>query len=797
MRDHAAFEARLAEAFDRYVAAAPVAIDARALTGALATAHAGRPTLADRWTAVVGVRRVAPVLLLLLLALATAVVGALALRLLDQPARMFGAFEPIRGWAPTGYEDAVSLADGRVLVVEGDGRAWLYDASTGQARAVGPVEPPRYGMRLAALADGRAVALGGRVFDEETGDPTNMGTALLFDAATGAFAEVGATLRHRQDPATALMGDGRVLVVGGEGISDDSAEIFDPRTGRFERTGDPTLPRTGGRAVALADGRILVAGGWTHRMNAMEDIQGVEAPQRPIAHAEIFDPATGAFTSLGSTGIARIDPSLTLLADGQVLIAGGRDENGYLASAQLFDPTTGRFAATGSLATERSGHVATLLPDGRVLVTGGQNQYGDPRTAEIYDPVTGRFDLAGTTSEGTWSAAAQPDGTVVVLGWSQPERWHPTEPAPAPATERVPGPGFVVTGSPVVDRLDHTATLLADGRVLVTGGRTQDLVDGQPPDVLASAEVFDPRSGRFERVADMARPRVRGSAIRLLDGRVLVVGGDVSTNPWVNGVPLTAEVYDPATGSFSLLDNRIAWGRTECDVELTPFGDGRAVLLAGCPAGDATQVFDPVTGWAEPVPFDVEGCDGDGPAGEPPRVVAAGNDVVVLCPGNGAAAYLFDPDDDAATPLGPVVPEPSWITGAAALPDGRILLVTERDVRILDPATRTVTPVGPLADHRAGGRVTALPDGRVLITGGRAATTTAQGYGGPPLAAADTWDPAAGLRVVGPMADGRAGHTATALPDGRVLLVGGVERSPDRTDPEPVGAEIFDPAAVP
>jgi hypothetical protein len=796
MRDHATFEARLTDAFDRYAAEAPVSIDARALTGSLAAADAARPSLADRWTAVFGVRRVAPVLILLLLALATAVVGALALRLLDREARVFGSFETVRGWAPENYENAVPLADGRMLVVGQDGRAWLYDASTGQAPAVGPLEPPRYGMRLVALADGRALVLGGRV-ERDAGTSVNAATALVFDPATGSFAEAGAMTRHRQDPATVLMGDGRVLVVGGEGSSDDSAEIFDPRSGRFARTGSPTLPRTGGRAVALADGRIFVGGGWTQRMNAMEDVQGVEVPRRPIAHAEIYDPDTGTFTSLGSMGIPRIDPSLTLLSDGQVLIAGGRDENGHLSSAQLFDPSTGTFATTGSLATERSGHVATLLPDGRVLVTGGSNQYGGPRTAEIYDPATGRFEQAGSAAGASWFAADQPDGSVVVLGGTQPERWHPTEPAPAPTTARGPGPGFIATGSPFVDRRDHTATLLADGRVLVTGGRTQDLDDGRPPDALSSAEVFDPRSGRFQRVGDMARPRVRSAAVRLPDGRVLVVGGDVSMNPWGNEVPLTAEVFDPATASFTQLEGRIAWGRSACDVDLALLGDGRAVLLAGCPAGGATQVFDQAAGWAEPVPFDVEGCDGGRPAGEAPRVVAAGDAVVVTCGGSGAAAYLVDPDDGEATPVDTAVAEPSWITGAATLLDGRVLVVTERDVRILDPATGTVTPSGLLAEPRAGERVTTLPDGRILISGGRAATTSAQGYGGPPLSAAETWDPLEGLRAVGPMAAGRAGHTATALSDGRVLLVGGVERSPDRTDPVPAGAEVFDPAAAP
>lgn len=795
MRDHATFEARLADAVDRYAAGAPTAVDARALTLSLAGTRAARPSIVDRWTAVLRLRRVAPVLLLLLLALATAVVGALALRLLDRESRVFGAFESVRGWTPGSFEDAVALVDGRLLVVEGaDGGATLYDPRTGSAEPVGPLAPHRSMARLVALADGRALVLGGRV-DGEGFEYVDLQTAAVFDPATGAFSATGPTAEVRRFPATALLPDGRVLVVGGEGAVNDrdnpaarSAEVFDPGTGTFAPTGNPSVARAGGAAITLADGRVLVAGG-----SSLDGENGF----LPTAAAEIYDPATGGFTSTGSMTTARADHALVRLPDGRVLVSGGRDEDGELRTAELFDPSTGTFAATGALTTERSSHAATALPDGRVLVTGGLNADGEPRTAEVYDPATGRFELAGTASAGSWRAAAQPDGTVVVLGWAQPERWHSIEPL-APPPVPTPAPGFVATGSPAVDRLDHTATLLNDGRVLVAGGRTRDPVNGQsPPVAQRSAEVFDPASGRFAGVGEMARPRSGHAAVRLADGRVLLVGGEPPSDLTGSELPLTAEAFDPASDRFALLDGRIAWNRTGCTVELVALRDGRALLFASCPAGDATQVFDPVAGWGEPRPFDPVGCGGGGPIGDGPHVLAAGGVVVVLCPGNGGAAYLVDPDDGAADPLDPVVPEPSWITGAAALPDGRVLVVTERDARILDPATGTTTPSGLLTDHRAGGRVTALSDGRVLITGGRPATTSGQGYGGPPLPAAETWDPVAGLRLVGPMAAARAGHTATALLDGRVLLVGGVERSPDRTDPVPPGAEIVDPAAVP
>ena len=139
--------------------------------------------------------------------------------------------------------------------------------------------------------------------------------------------------------------------------------------------------------------------------------------------------ALGRWQVTGDLGTARYGHTATLLANGQVLVAGGFTlPGGYLASAELYDPATGMWTATDNLATERGGHTATLLPNGQVLAAGGvsvgsaQHDHHIPR-AELYDPASG--------------------------SWTRTDNLQP-------------------------GRYLHTATLLHNGKVLVSGGYSDD-----------------------------------------------------------------------------------------------------------------------------------------------------------------------------------------------------------------------------------------------------------------------------------------------------------------------------------
>ncbi|HEX6626826.1 MAG TPA: kelch repeat-containing protein [Gemmatimonadaceae bacterium] len=213
-----------------------------------------------------------------------------------------------------------------------------------------------------------------------------------------------------------------------------------------------------------------------------------------IASVESFEPGNNSVHELGTLTEARAGHTATLLAEGRVLVAGGYNGE-YLSSLEMFDPSAKRFRTAGSLVEGRSGHTATLLPDGRVLFAGGVGRgWTFLRTAEIYDPKTGR-------SESVGSMTAPREG--------------------------------------------HTATLLRDGRVLIVGGHS-----GRRPNVnvYVSTEIFTPGTGRFESGGDLEIARHKHDAIRLTDGRVLVIGGADFTDRVHYA---TTEVYDPRTGKFT------------------------------------------------------------------------------------------------------------------------------------------------------------------------------------------------------------------------------------------------------
>ncbi len=343
------------------------------------------------------------------------------------------------------------------------------------------------------LADGRVLFAGG------------CGTAAeLYDPATGTFTPTGDMTVVRGGTAAALLLDGRVLFTGGYNCAPAgqdgiwaSAELYDPTTGTFSLTGSMAAPRSQHTATMLADGRVLIAGGLSG--SSPSAAGGVTlASYRTVdtdhflATAEIYDPTTGTFSKTGSMSTPHRGHTATLLKDGRVLVIGNGGETSVSGTAaDLYDPSTGRFSRTGSMKFGRWLHTATLLADGRVLVLGGRTPKDSVRaTAELYDPGSGRFTSAGSMGEG---------------------------------------------------RQQHTATLLPDGRVLIAGGYWSD---GQKWRVLSSTEMFDPATGNFTAVGSMGAPRDGHTATLLKDGRVLISGGaDVGNSGGIGVTP--AVLYRP------------------------------------------------------------------------------------------------------------------------------------------------------------------------------------------------------------------------------------------------------------
>jgi hypothetical protein len=287
------------------------------------------------------------------------------------------------------------------------------------------------------------------------------------------------------------------------------------------------VPRMAHTATTLTDGRVLVTGGFTDPRNA-------------AAGAELFDARTSRFMAGPRMVLLRHSHTATTLPDGKVLLVGGfAAGNEVTASAELFDPVTLRFTSTGRMAVARAGHTAVRLANGTVLVAGGVGpNWTFLRSAEVYDPATGRFTPTGdmTVARESHVAVSLQDGGVLIAGGHRDRRAAITIYASAERYDAATG-RFRPVGDMTVRRHKHDGVLLADGRVLITGG--SDARDDKG--MYDTSELFDPRLGTFVAGPRLTQRRYKhaGSSILLPSGDVLVAGGAA-----------TAERYSPTRGEF-------------------------------------------------------------------------------------------------------------------------------------------------------------------------------------------------------------------------------------------------------
>jgi hypothetical protein len=339
-----------------------------------------------------------------------------------------------------------------------------------------------------------------------------------------------------------LLTNGKVLVTGGtngEHAILASAEIYDPVTGAWTPTGALNVGRVDHTATLLPDRRVLVAGGRSQ--------SGI------IADAELYDPATGEWIPTGVLRDARGSHTATLLRSGLVLVAGGMDNNfsDRLASAELYDPATGKWSPTGSLTLDRGreSHTATLLDDGMVLVVGGR-VFGPfmAHGAELYDPTSGTWIATAAPSavRVEHTATLLRNGKVLVAGGVKSNAIG-VELDSAELFDPITRT-FGATGKLQIARNRQTATLLQSGRVLIAGG-FRFIVDGdlKIPSTLRVAELYDPDTGQWTVSTEMNGVRAEHTATSLADGTVLVAGGrrqGVDGSVFVS-VPLkNAELFD-------------------------------------------------------------------------------------------------------------------------------------------------------------------------------------------------------------------------------------------------------------
>jgi serine/threonine protein kinase len=288
--------------------------------------------------------------------------------------------------------------------------------------------------------------------------------------------------------------------------------------GRYAPSNSLSRPRVDHVATLMADGRVLITGG--------RDQAGA------LSLGEVFDAVSGNISEVANASEARKGHSVTLLANGRVLIVGGGDSRSTFDSTETFDPTSRSFSAGSSLRIARQSHTATLLPNGRVLVIGGSGRESTTPVKEIeeFDTASGTFKAVGELllPRSGHVATLMIDGRVLITGGLARGRLADKAEAYDPRTQATSYVGRLNT-----PRRDHTAVALPDGRVLIVGG-----TNGAQ---LSSAEVYLPRTVGFTTLGSMREPRSRHTATVLPDGRVLVAGG---LGP--DGPRSSSELFDPA-----------------------------------------------------------------------------------------------------------------------------------------------------------------------------------------------------------------------------------------------------------
>jgi hypothetical protein len=367
-------------------------------------------------------------------------------------------------------------------------------------------------------------------------------------------------------PAQAGTAPVSVTTFAGTATSTDSFTSL----GTFSEIGGTGAGGSSHTATLLGNEKVLVAGG----------VDGTTT----LTRAELYDPSTESFgPSNSQLNEPRAGHTATLLQNGQVLIAGGGVETTSSNTAELYDPDLDTFTPIASpMIAARRSHTANLLttgPDtGKVLIAGGlQGSSTSLDSAELYDPGSNSFQATSglmTVGRSTHTATVLDDGRVLLTGGSGSSAGHTAE-------LYDPNSGtFAATGGNsfgVANRSQHTATRLPNGTVVIEGGTTTGV----------AALIFDPQSGNFRTLSSTALGSQKHAAVLLPNGRVLIAGG--------SSITATASGYyfNPVTELTLQTQNNMAVARVNHTATLLP--DGTVLIVGGAngAAGRRVDLFDP------------------------------------------------------------------------------------------------------------------------------------------------------------------------------------------------------------
>jgi hypothetical protein len=337
-----------------------------------------------------------------------------------------------------------------------------------------------------------------------------------------------------------------------------------------------------------------------------------------------------------------------------------------------------------------------------------------------------------------------------------------------PATVK-PGPAMTMA------RVGQAAVRLGDGRVLIMGGTvplTGTCAMACIAPLTASVEIYDPSAGKFSPNGSLAAPRSGGEALLLKDGRVLVSGGNGEYGDYLG----TIEIYDPGQGTSVVVKPPPAV-QLPNDSTVVLLADGRVLIAGGSyvslTSSNLTQIFDPASGGFSNGPLMAEAREG--------ATATLLDDGRVLIEGSAGSvdnsAELIDPSNPLSRST--LLASQNNPATSTLLSDGRVLVaewapsvigsgcVTPVASEVFDPRTGRFTPVGPMTTPRSGSTAIKIQDGRVLFFGGMDSKCAATG-------AVEAFDPDSGtFQVIATGFPDLRDFSATLLDDGEILIAGG------------------------
>jgi MYXO-CTERM domain-containing protein len=328
-------------------------------------------------------------------------------------------------------------------------------------------------------------------------------------------------------------------------------------------------------ASLLANGQVLAAGG----------TDGTAA----LASVELFTPATGLWTSAAAMAQAREQQAAVVLADGKVLVTGGLGAGGALAGVEIYDPQTTLWTPGAPMAQARARHTITRLSSGKVLVLGGTDGAGALTSGELYEPAADAWTAIAPLHQARarHTTALLPDGRVLVVGGLDDLG------GPLASIEILSAAkGTWSFGAPMATaRQRHTATLLSSGDLLVAGGVGAS-------GLLASVELYSPSTNLWTTTASMLQSRADHTALITPLGHLVVAGGQGTS-----GLLATAEAYERVAKTLDSYGKYSAnpWfslgsmSTARAAHTVTLLGNGMA-LHAGGAAISTSELFQDTTG---------------------------------------------------------------------------------------------------------------------------------------------------------------------------------------------------------